>query len=93
MYRITKGSGQEIADLARQGMLPIFRTHGGFIGYSLLDVNETEIVSVSVWQSHQDAEEATALSADWVRENLADRIELERSSVGDVLFDDGAFAS
>jgi hypothetical protein len=93
IYRITKGSGQDIADLAESGMLPIFRSHEGFIGYSLLDVGETEIVSISVWRSHQDAEEATALAADFVRDNLAGRIELERTSVGDVMFDDGAFAS
>jgi heme-degrading monooxygenase HmoA len=93
IYKITKGSGQEIADIAERGMLPIFRTHEGFIGYSLLDINETELVSISVWRSHQDAEEATALASDFVRDNLTDRIQLERTSVGDVLFDDGAFAS
>lgn len=93
IYKITKGTGQEIADLAQQGMLPIFQGHAGFIGYSLLDIDETEIVSVSVWKSHKDAEEATGLAADWVAENLADRIQLERTSVGDVLFDAGAFAS
>jgi len=92
IYKLTNGTGQETADLAEAGMLPIFRSHAGFIGYSLLDVDETEIVSVSVWRSHQDAEEATALAADWVAENLAQRVELERASVGDVLFNAGAFA-
>ena len=91
VYRLVSGTTQEVSDLAEQGMLPIFREHHGFIGYSLLDVHETEIVSVSVWRSHQDAEEATALAAEWVAQNIADRIELERSIVGDTFFDVGSF--
>lgn len=50
-----------------------------------------EVMSVSVWQSHQDAEEATALAAEWVAENLADRVSLEWSGVGDAMFNAGAF--
>ena len=91
-YEITDGSAAEIAKLARDGMLPVFQGHAGFIGYSLLEVADGEIISVSVWQSHQDAEEATGLAAGWVAENLADRIKLEWSGVGDALFNAGAFA-
>jgi heme-degrading monooxygenase HmoA len=90
-YKMTKGTPEETAALAEQGMLPLFRSHQGFIGYSLLNVNDAEVMSVSVWQSHQDAEEATALAAEWVAENLADRVSLEWSSVGDAMFNAGAF--
>ena len=92
-YKITSGNAAEIAELAQGGMLPIFRSHDGFLGYSLLEVNGGEVISVSVWQSHQDAEEATALAAEWVAKNLADRVSLEWSGVGDALFNAGAFAS
>ena len=91
-YKITSGTAAETADLAQKGMLPIFRSHDGFIGYSLLEVDGGEVMSVSVWQSHQDAEEATALAAEWVADNLADRVSLEWSGVGDAMFNAGAFA-
>jgi heme-degrading monooxygenase HmoA len=91
-YRMTQGSPEDTATIAEEGMLPIFRSHGGFIGYSLVKVDDANVLSVSVWQSHQDAEEATALAADWVAANIADRVMLTWTSVGDALFNANAFA-
>ena len=90
-YTVTKGSPEEVADLAAGGMLDSFKKHDGFIGYSVSKVDDTHVLSVSVWESHQDAEEAVALAADWVRDNIADRISLEWNGVADVLFNANAF--
>ena len=90
-YKITKGTPEELAKIAQSGMLPIFKSHHGFIGYSVLKVDDGEVMSVSVWNSHKDAEEATALAADFVAENLADRISLEWNGVADALFNADAF--
>ena len=90
-YNVTKGSPEEVAKLAEGGMLDSFRKHDGFIGYSVAKVDAARVLSVSVWESHQDAEEAVALAADWVRDNIADRISLEWNGVADVLFNANAF--
>lgn len=89
-YKLTSGTAQEAADLAQNGMLPIFKGHDGFIGYSILQVGDKELMSISVWQSHKDAEEATALAKDFVAEQLADRVSLEWSGVADAMFNANA---
>jgi uncharacterized protein YcbX len=90
-YTLTSGTAQEAADLAQAGMLDTFQTHHGFIGYSVLENDDGKLMSVSVWKSHQDAEEAIALAADWVKEHMASRISLEWNAVGDALFNANAF--
>ncbi len=89
-YKMTRGTPEEVAALAASGMLEKFREHAGFIGYSLAKTDDAHIMSISVWKSHRDAEEAVALAADWVSENIADRISLEWNGVGDALFNANA---
>jgi heme-degrading monooxygenase HmoA len=89
-YKLTKGTAQEAAKLAENGMLPTFKQHSGFIGYSVLETDKGELMSISVWQSHQDAEEATALARDWVAENMEGRISLEWNGVADAIFNANA---
>lgn len=89
-YKLTKGTADEAAELAQSGMLPIFQSHAGFIGYSVLKVGDAELMSISVWQSHKDAEEATALAKGFVAENMAERISLEWSGVADAMFNANA---
>ena len=90
-YKVTSGTPEEVAKLAEGGMLASFKKHDGFIGYSVAKVDANHVLSVSVWESHQDAEEAVALAADWVRDNIAERISLEWNGVADVLFNANAF--
>jgi hypothetical protein len=83
-YRLKAGDPHEIAAKAETGMLPIFRTQPGFQGYSLV-VSGGELGSLSTWETPEQAEAATAAAADWVRENLADDVELVDLRVGEVL--------
>jgi heme-degrading monooxygenase HmoA len=92
-YKMTKGTPEEVADLAASGMLETFQQHHGFIGYSVAKTDDAHIMSISVWKSHQDAEEAVALAADWVAENIADRISLEWNGVADALFNANALGA
>jgi quinol monooxygenase YgiN len=83
-YRLTSGSAEEVATKAKEGMLPIFRQESGFVSYELIAANGT-IVSITRWQSHEGAEAATQDAASWVRENIADLVELQQNYVGDVM--------
>jgi heme-degrading monooxygenase HmoA len=89
-YEVTKGTPAEVADAAKGGMLPIFKKQPGFEAYSLIEVDAKTVVSLSVWESHQEAEAAVKLAAEWVADNLADKISLQANTVGDALFWDGA---
>ena len=92
-YEITKGTFQEIADTAKTGMLPKFQTQPGFIRYGLADLGDKKILSLSVWETREQAQAATPVAASWVKENLADRIALKTNSVGDFAFFQGVPAT
>ena len=85
-YAINKGTFQEIADTAKTGMLPKFQEQPGFVRYGLADLGDKMCVSITVWETRQQAETAAPVAATWVREHLADRIELRTNSVGDLAF-------
>ena len=88
-YNITKGTFQEVADSAKTGMLHKFQAQPGFIRYGVADLGDKKCLSLSVWETREQAIAATPVAASWVKENLADRIELKSSSVGDLAFFQG----
>jgi hypothetical protein len=92
-YKITKGTFSEIADAAKGGMLKTFTEQPGFIRYGLADVGEGNCVSISLWETHAQAEASVPVAATWVREHIGDRIELRSNYVGDLAFFEGAPAS
>lgn len=86
VYTLTSGTAKEVSDQAREGMLSVFRAQSGFKAYGLAESTDGKLVSVSLWDSAEQAERANELAATWVRENIADRIRLESTQVGDFLF-------
>lgn len=82
-YEVT-GDVHEIARLAEDGMLPIFRAQPGFKSYALA-VSGDEVMSFSAWESADNAEAGSTAAADWVAKNLADRIELKEVRIGEIL--------
>jgi hypothetical protein len=88
-YAINKGSFRECADLAQEGMLPTFKHQPGFIRYGLADLGDRTCLSISLWETHDQAVAAVPVAANWVRDNMADRIELRSTHVGDLAFFEG----
>jgi heme-degrading monooxygenase HmoA len=85
VYTVTSGTVKEIEDSAREGMLPIFRGQSGFQAYGLALTQEGKVVSVTLWESGEQAQHANGLAASWVKDNLADRVQLESAQIGDFL--------
>lgn len=92
-YEITKGTFQEVAEAARNGMLREFKEQPGFVRYGLADVGNKTCVSISLWDTRKDADAAVPVAATWVRENLGDQIEIRSNQIGDVAFFEGAPAT
>ena len=92
-YKVTKGSFPEIVDSAKEGMLKTFKAQPGFIRYGLADTGGGTCMSISLWETHAQAEAATPVAANWVREHLSDRIELRSNQVGDLAFFEGVPAT
>ena len=90
VYAVTSGTAQEVADRAREGMLSVFRAQPGFQAYGLAESEEGKLVSLSLWDSGDEADRANELAASWVKENIADRVRLESVQVGDFMFYESA---
>jgi Antibiotic biosynthesis monooxygenase len=92
-YKVIKGTFPELAEEAKGGMLTTFRAQPGFIRYGLADTGDGTCVSISLWQNREQAEAATPVTTSWVREHLADRIELRSNQSGDLAFFEGVPAT
>ena len=91
-YEIKQGSFQEIADIAREGMLRTFQKQPGFIRYGLADLGDKTCLSFSVWETRADAEASVPVATAWVRDNAGERVELRSNVIGDLAFYEGALA-
>ncbi len=85
-YRVTTGTVDDITDVAKGGMLPLFKEQPGFISYGVADCGDGSILSISHWETHGEAETAAGLASDWVAANIADRIQLLENNTGDYVF-------
>jgi ABC-type sulfate transport system substrate-binding protein len=92
-YSIQNGTFQEIAEKAKMGMLPKFQEQTGFVRYGLADVDGGNALSISIWNTREDAVAAEAVAATWIRENLGDKITLKSSHVGTLAFLEGVPAT
>ena len=84
IYAITSGTYDELIEQARQGLAPILRDSPGFVFYSTTDVGGGRFVSVSTWQTREQAEAAAARIAEWVSQNMADSVALEEHLIGEM---------
>lgn len=88
-YEIKDGNFQELADIARQGMLRTFQDQPGFIRYGLADIGDRKLVSLSLWETRKDADASVPVAERWVREHLANKVELKSTQIGDMAFFEG----
>ena len=92
-YEITKGTFQEVADTAKTGMLRKFQDQPGFIRYGVADLGDKRCLSISLWETRDQAQAATPVDALWVKDNVADRVKLTSNSVADFAFFQGVPAT
>ena len=88
-YDIKEGTFEELARIAREGMLRTFQEQPGFIRYGLADLGDKKCVSLSLWQSHKEADASVPVAERWVREHVAGKVELRSTQIGDLAFFEG----
>jgi heme-degrading monooxygenase HmoA len=86
IYDLTKGNFQELAELAKGSMLPIFSKEPGFVEYGVADVGNRKVCSITIWETREQADKSVHLASSWVKENVSDRVRLVTSYVGDLAF-------
>jgi heme-degrading monooxygenase HmoA len=88
-YEIRDGSFEELAKTAREGMLRTFQDQAGFIRYGIADLGDRKLVSLSLWETRKDADASVPVAERWVREHLANKVELKSTQIGDLAFFEG----
>jgi hypothetical protein len=89
-YDLIKGSFPELTAVVEKGILPLFAQEPGFINYGLIDARHAKVVSISIWETREEAQQSATMAAAWVKENIADRVRLVTSYVGDLALFHGA---
>ena len=83
-YDIVKGTFPELTGIAQTGILPMFQKEPGFVDYGLVDAGNNKLVAISIWETREEAQKSVNTAATWVEKNLAGRIRLITSYVGDL---------
>lgn len=89
-YDVIKGDFNELTGIAEKGILPMFVKEPGYVDYGLLDVGNHKVVAISIWETREAAEKSASMAATWVKENLADRVRLITTQIGNLALFHGA---
>ena len=90
LYDLTSGTFGEVVEKAKTGMVPLFEHSPGFLSYGIAEIGKHTFVSLSTWQTRQQADVASAKAADWVKANMPDRFTLRENYIGDLAIDTAA---
>jgi heme-degrading monooxygenase HmoA len=69
-YSVKRGSAEELARRVQESFVPLMRQMQGFRGYYLLDGGPDVLITISMFDSADEAFASNEVSADWVRNNV-----------------------
>lgn len=84
VYKFKSNAVDEVTRLAHEGMLPIFQKQSGFIAYEIVKTGEDSALSLSTWESQEQAEQTVEVAGQWVRANIASFLASVENHVGEV---------
>ncbi len=73
-YRAEPPSIDEVVRRVQEDFVPVIRDIAGFVSYFVLIPSESgdTVISVSVFEDQQSAEESNRKAVDWVTQNLSE---------------------
>jgi heme-degrading monooxygenase HmoA len=85
-YSVRRGSAEELARRVREGFVPLVRQIPGFKAYYLLDGGPNVLITISMFDSVDDALASNETAATWVRDNVLEFTKgMPEVMVGDAL--------
>jgi hypothetical protein len=79
------GDAHDLGRRAEEGILPILKSQPGFKSYSVA-IGDGEVLSISAWDTREDAETSSEVVASWVAENMAGELELIKVHYAEIMF-------
>ena len=83
-YDLTKGDFNELTELTEKGILPAYVKEPGFVNFGLVDAGNHKVISISIWETREAAQKSAGMAASWVKDNIADRVKLVTTHIGDL---------
>lgn len=69
-YQLGKDWDDEFTRQLQDGFIPLISDAPGFVAYYSVDIGNDEVISVSIFDTQEDAERSIELAADFVAKNL-----------------------
>jgi heme-degrading monooxygenase HmoA len=69
-YNVKRGSAEELTRRVEEGFLPLMRQMQGSRSYYLLDGGPDVLITISLFDSADEAFASNEKAADWVRNNV-----------------------
>ena len=69
--KVQPGSIDEAIQRVENGLVPILSSVPGFVEYDMVQVGEDVGLTISFFETQEQAEESNRKAADWVKQNLA----------------------
>jgi heme-degrading monooxygenase HmoA len=83
-----RGQGyNDVVSKANAGLLPLFQASPGFQSLGVAEVDKDSFVSVSTWQTREQADTAATKAAEWVKANSSEQFTLRHNYIGDLAID------
>ena len=80
------GTADEAIRRAETGLLPLYRSEPGFVAYTVAKTGDKSLISFSIWQQREQAEQASRIGENWVREHASDLVESMQNHIGKIGF-------
>jgi heme-degrading monooxygenase HmoA len=87
LYDIKSGTFDDIVSQARAGLVPLYKSSPGFLNLGVAKIDKAAFVSLSTWETRDQADKATTMAADWVKANGREQYALRENFVGDLAID------
>lgn len=86
IVRLTGGAMKEILRRVEAEVAPAFRSQEGFVAYYGIADGEDSGLTVTIWETREQADRSAAMAGGWVAANLGGRIAAAETHVGEVVF-------
>ena len=73
-YNTHENSAHKIEQRVREGFIPLISRIPGFVSYDVVRSTDGTMVSISIFETRQAADDSSHLASDWVHDNLASLI-------------------
>ena len=77
-YRLKSGSIDDLLHLVDTDFAESVQEMDGFLEYQVLECGNAEIITITTFKDRRSAEESAEMAADWVRDTLTRKFDLER---------------